>query len=266
MPFQLQKAVRDVVDEVWDTFSSSVRTEMYTNIIQEQESLREYDRDLEKELDKHVDSTTDNVSDNTKDQLSVCIWYRYWSGWLQGGKILGVQYDEERYHRFLRWTTHVPVIFANDEFPIVSMFPTEVHWQNGVLHNENGPSVMFPSGYSMWNIESVPVDEQIVMHPETQTIEEINQEDNEEVRRIRINRFTWLQYLEKSNAKVVDKRKNDIDNQIECLVVDPVGTKRLIVSDPSTARKYVLGVPSEVMTCEEAQSWINHGLKIIHRS
>ncbi len=138
--------------------------------------------------------------------------------------------------------------------------------QRGRLHGEHGPALQWRDGWSIYAIEGVRVPDNVVLTPEEQTIEEIDGESNEEVRRVRIERYGWLRYIERSGATVADTRFNEIDRQRECLMQLKDGTRRLVVSDPSTARIYVLGVPREIQTCEQAQAFLNHGLRIIHRS
>lgn len=138
----------------------------------------------------------------------------------------------------------------------------------GQLHCENGPALAYPDGWSIWAVDGVRVDEQIITSPETQTVKQIKTESNEEVRRIRIERFGWERYLKESGAKRLERRRNDRDAQIEELFRLDDGTQRFVCVDPSTGRRYALGVPSNVKTCQEAQNWINHGgdVYITHRS
>lgn len=141
------------------------------------------------------------------------------------------------------------------EKPIVQKVNSE--WQ---LHCEDGPAMLYEDGLAMWLINGVKVDEQIVMAPETQTLSQINREDNQDVRSIRIERFGWVRYLMESNAKVIDTRKNEIENTMEALMVAPNGDKRLLVTCP-TNRKFALGVPESVNTCYEAQKWLGNGVE-----
>jgi hypothetical protein len=141
---------------------------------------------------------------------------------------------------------------------------------NGVLvaHNETGPSHLWADGFAIWAIHGVLVDSQIVLAPETQTLEQIERETNEEVRRVRIERYGWLRYLKESQAQVVDQRVNERDLQEEMLCRLQDGRQRFVCRDPSTERQYALGVPREITTCEQAQAWLSHGLDrfAIHRS
>ena len=111
-------------------------------------------------------------------------------------------------------------------------------------------------GWSLWHIHGVAVDEQIVMRPETQTLAQIQSEQNAEVRRIRIERFGWIAYLRAAGARVLDRRCNEIDQNHEALLESSDGARVLVCACPSTARMYAMRVPREIKNCTQAQSWL----------
>jgi hypothetical protein len=139
---------------------------------------------------------------------------------------------------------------------------------DGRLHCEYGPALSYIDGLSIFAIHGVRVPESVILAPEKQTIAEIEGENNAEIKRVRIERFGWQRYLTESGAAVVNTRLNDRDAQLETLYRTKDGTRRIVVADPSTGRRYALGVPREVTTCEQAQAWMSHGLDrfAIHRS
>ena len=130
---------------------------------------------------------------------------------------------------------------------------------DGRLHNETGMALAYPDGWGVWALDGVRVDEQIVMRPETQTLAQIDSESNEEVRRLRIERFGWPRYIAESNADCIHSRRNDIDGTSEALVRLKDGSVRLLCACRSTGRVYAVGVPREVATCEQAQNWMAGG-------
>ncbi len=67
--------------------------------------------------------------------------------------------------------------------------------EKGRLHNEAGPAILYPDGWAVYVIDGVRVNEQIVMHPETLTDADINNELNTEVRRIMTQRRATAQSL-----------------------------------------------------------------------
>ncbi len=136
----------------------------------------------------------------------------------------------------------------------------ELHLDDeGRLHNEEGMAVRYRDGWGVWAINGVRVTEQIVMHPETQTTAEIQSEQNEEIKRIRIERFGWEKYLAAVNAVTIDQRHNDIEATDEALLKAD-GMTVLLCACPSTARVYTLEVDPECSTCEEAQNYLRSDL------
>lgn len=137
--------------------------------------------------------------------------------------------------------------------------PCEIHLQDNELHNDSGPAIRYPDGYSLWAITGIviPVEygEQVVMRPETQTLEEIRGEQNEELKRIRIERFGWPRYLEESNAKVIEHRRNEIEQTDEALM-ECEDMRILVCACPSTARVYAMEVPPDTPTCADAQAYL----------
>jgi hypothetical protein len=71
-------------------------------------------------------------------------------------------------------------------------------------HSDDSPSHQWRDGWSLYHIHGIRVTEQIVMRPETLTLEQIANESNSEVRRIMIERFGYEKYLRNSNAKLID--------------------------------------------------------------
>ena len=133
---------------------------------------------------------------------------------------------------------------------------------DGRLHNESGIALAYPDGWGIWALNGVRVDEQIVMRPETQALKQIDNEKNEEVRRLRIERFGWPRYIAESNADCIDSRRNDIDGTTEALVRLKDGSVRLLCACRSTGRTYAVGVLREIATCEQAQVWMAGGSSV----
>lgn len=128
------------------------------------------------------------------------------------------------------------------------------------LHCEDGPSMVWRDGCSVWHIHGVEVDEQIVMAPDTQTLAQIDGDTNQDRRRIRIERYGWLKYVSASKAEIVEFRDNDIDGTSECLMRLGDGRMVLVAACCSTGREYALPVPREIKTCADAQRWLSGGL------
>ena len=141
---------------------------------------------------------------------------------------------------------------------ILSEKPVMCNLLEGVLHSEDSPAVAYKDGFCIWAINGVKVDEQIVLHPKTQTLEQINSEENEEVKRIRIERYGWTDYLEQSEAEVLETkiiRLNSNTTWMESLM-QLNDIKVLCTYDPSTGRPYALEVDPKCKTCQDAQYYL----------
>jgi hypothetical protein len=207
-------------------------------------------------------------------------WYGFYSGGPEWGAwcsylsfvrdFVGWRDDSHASYAFYESAAiHGGPRFMHEKFCLVSLkAKTRLVNDSRQLHCESGPSLEFHCGYRQWNIDGVEVDEQVVLRPETQTLAQIIGEPNEEVRRVRIDRFGWVRFLALSEATVVDARHNDRDNQEEKLFRMSDGRQRFVCVDPSTGRRYALGVPRDLTTCEESQNWMSSGLDkfAIHRS
>jgi len=134
------------------------------------------------------------------------------------------------------------------------------------LHCETGPALI-SDRYHLYFIHGVRVPESVVMSPIT--LDQIKRERNSEVSRILIERYGWVRYLDDIGAVAQHQRHNERDAQDEAMyLMSSDGSRRFVVTDPSTGRRYALGVPREVKTCQDAQNWITHGLdaRAVHRS
>lgn len=69
------------------------------------------------------------------------------------------------------------------------------------LHCVDGPAIQWRDNTCLYYIRGVRVTEQIVMRPETLTVEQIRDERNAEVRRFMIDRFGASEYLRAENAE-----------------------------------------------------------------
>ena len=172
----------------------------------------------------------------------------------------GVELDDKLDY-FLLLAEHTCRVYVQEDTSTVYFCkkPTEVHMQNGLLHNESGASVLFGDGFSTWSLEGHPVTEQIVMAPKTLTIEQIHNEINADIQAIMVDRFGWGDYVEQTDCELLDSRSNDIENTVEALYNTEKFGLRLFCTCP-TGRVFVKGVNRDEVThqtCEAAQNWLS---------
>ena len=118
------------------------------------------------------------------------------------------------------------------------------------LHSEDGPSVEYRDGFSVYSINGVRVPGRVVMSPDSFTVKELREIGNVEVRRIAIERFGVKRYLDESGATTVDM--DTFGGTPRALVRDTDGEQWMIGTDGSTARVYHMSVPREARNCREA--------------
>jgi hypothetical protein len=153
---------------------------------------------------------------------------------------------------------HLTSIFPFKDVCLVCNNPHIIRNEEGRIHNDRGPAIIYRDGLRIWALEDRLVPESVVMHPELQTLDEINSEPNAELRRIRIDRFGWHRYLTERGAKLVDSCIVTTQSGItwmESLVGLPLMTV-LCTYDPSTGKQFALEVDSSITTCKEAQRYL----------
>jgi hypothetical protein len=83
--------------------------------------------------------------------------------------------------------------------------PTHINRDSeGRLHNETGQSIGYETGWGLWHIHGVQVPQLIVERPHEITVEMIDAEENAEVRRVMMNRYSLARYLKDSGAERLD--------------------------------------------------------------
>jgi hypothetical protein len=203
--------------------------------------------------------------DNLRYYLSSDFLYSYW---LQGSLAYAeaciahdIDVDMESVELLRDFGQMISCAIVYDGVAIVSENPVEVHWdaENECLNNPKGPAIRYKDDFSVWAIGGVIVDEQIVMRPETQTLEQINSEEDQEVKRLRITGYGWDKYCQEMNATVLDVKTVQLPNTNSMWMESLMGLenmKVLFTYDPSTGRPYALEVDPRCNTCEEAQEYL----------
>jgi hypothetical protein len=156
---------------------------------------------------------------------------------------------------FTRFVNAIHTVFIDAENPIIVRSPVRIVHNDTFISNDTGPSFQYKDGLTLWIIDDLVVDEQLIMRPETQTIKQIEAEENADIRSIRISRYTWLRYLREIGAETIDYNENAVEGTIEALYVLSDKSKRLVVTCP-TGRPFAMGVPQEIVNCQQARTWL----------
>ena len=245
---QLDSQLISQIDyQLYSQLKSQIDYQLYSQL--KSQLISQIDSQLKSQLDSQIDSQLSS-------QLYLSVWWRAWSATYEAAKILGVDFDCQIYEAFVSWCRNCPFVIGSEEIVFCSKNPSEIHWQDDFLHNESGPAVLYRDGFSIYSINGVQLDEQIVMSPETQTVEQIQSDNNADRRAIRIERFGWTRYLKTIQAECIESTKNEVEGTIEAIYRTPHDGTRFIATCP-TGRVFVMGVPEETMTCVEARNYLN---------
>lgn len=155
-----------------------------------------------------------------------------------------------------------------DEVCILTHRHTEVHLDDQQrLSNNKGLAVKYRDGSGIWVIDGLAVDEQIVMRPETQTLSQMENESNADIKAVRIAQYGWSRYIEEAGAEVLDKQRNDVEGTLEVLCKLKDGSHKLLTTC-AKGITVVIGVSDWCQTCEQVRDWLSPiaGLNIVGRT
>ena len=192
----------------------------------------------------------------------------------------------EKYAPWEESAIHGSFRYLHEKFCIVSDFPSALLTdQNHRPHNPDGPSHAWRDGWCLYHANGVRVPAQVILAPETLTAEQITKEQNQEVRRIMIERMGWERFCTVCKMKTI--HEDTLEAQFPTVpvseLVEPgqrfvyeyrggVEKAELLeaeditdfedrplrfvrLTDPSTGRKYTIRVPHDIERCYAGVGW-----------
>ncbi|HEY9758460.1 MAG TPA: hypothetical protein V6C97_25060 [Oculatellaceae cyanobacterium] len=142
---------------------------------------------------------------------------------------------------------------------VVCDSPMEAHLDNNdMLHNENGPALKFRDGSEVFAIHGAVLPNNVIRDTATITVEQIDKEPNAEVRRILIQRYGEIRYLQDSGATEIDSDDYGTLYKKPLLGDEPMVIVKVKNSTPEpdgTFKHYYLRVPPYVTTARAAVAW-----------
>ena len=153
--------------------------------------------------------------------------------------------------------------WALDGLAVVSERPlVALTDDRGRLHAERGPAVAWSDGLEVWAWHGVLVDRDVVMTPESITVQAIDAERNIERRRVLIERFGEERLVREGGAKLADEDETGRLWRREMPMSWPrdeaVVMVEVVNSTPEpdgSRRTYFLRVPPTTATAREAVAW-----------
>ena len=192
----------------------------------------------------------------------------------------------EKYQPWEDCAIHGSFRYLHEKFCIVSDFPSALKTDsNHRPHCEDGPSHAWRDGCQLAHWHGVRVPLHVIMAPETITAEQITQEQNQEVRRVMIERMGWERFCTVCQMRVLHEDTleaqfptvpvSDLVEPGQRFVYDYRGgvekaelleaegikdfedrpLRFVRLTDPSTGRQYTLRVPHDMERCYQAVGW-----------
>jgi hypothetical protein len=252
---------------LWENLGANLRANLWANL---RENLRE---NLWENLGENLRA---NLWENLRENLRENVWENflyfdtYWWGQMDAYWVafylftqeMGICYNDQDRKKL---KLHAEIcqsacwFWPYDQIVFVSDRPSLIKKdEGGRLHSDNSPALLFRDGYALWFVHGVVVTEQIVMLPETITIDQIEKESNLEVRRVIIERFGQTRYLQESGAVAIHQDEFGMLYRKEIKDDEPLVMVKVINSTPEsdgTFKDYFLRVPPNIKTAHEAVAW-----------
>jgi hypothetical protein len=149
--------------------------------------------------------------------------------------------------------------FPTTAFVIVSERPSTFVIEDFDLSCRTGPAIEWVDGMRLYYVSGYMLPAHVIEDPQSQALDEMLNEENQEIKRIRIEMYGWDKFMVDTGAKVIDTQvASSLDGKtqwLEALMANEDHTILMTV-DPSTGRNYALEVPQSVTTCHDAQKWL----------
>jgi hypothetical protein len=179
--------------------------------------------------------------------------------------VLGISYDEQ-YNNIINlwydiskscfwWFPYKGICIVCNK-PEICKF--EPNGESPRVHSERGPAIGFRDGWSIYSWHGILVDKHIIDQPETITVEEIEKEENAEVRRIQVERYGLSKYIKDSGSSEISR---DIYGRLwrkELKGDEAIVMLEVLNASPEpdgSYKTYFLRVPPIMTSPKEAVAW-----------
>mgnify|MGYP006980371243 CR=1 FL=1 len=246
--------------QVWDQVRDQVRAQVWSQVgdqVRAQVGAQVWDQ----VWDQVRDQVWDQVGVVTKDGFSnygvsslwseftaLVTFFRDVCGW-GNAEILGTFEINEALVSSVGWTWwHQNVLALSDR-------PKSIKRDNNNrLHCENGPSIEYRDGWSLWHWHGVSIPKEWVLDKSCITPEIALTWKNIEQRRAACEILGWKHILAALNARVIDADEDEVGTLLEADIPDS-GLERFLKVKCGTGREFVLPVPREMQTAVQANLW-----------
>lgn len=154
-------------------------------------------------------------------------------------------------------------IFWHEDVAIICNRPNQINLdEEGRLHCEDGPSVSYRDGWSLYRYHGVTVPKYVIEEPWKITVDLIESEENVEVRRVMIERYDsgddGRNYLMDTGATLLDTHPTGNLFTKEMVDDEDITMLQVVNSSPEpdgSFKKYYLRVPPTITKAKDAVAW-----------
>lgn len=220
--------------------------------------------------ERNPSATEKRIKGSIKKEFSLqdCVFGQHEAGWLSFYDFFMSETDVkdlEKLDGILAVARSCGWVWCFDTVCVVSRKPVVCRVNdNNQLHCVDGPAVAYEDGTKVYAYDGVIMDEDTIIHPENITVDAINDTENEEQKRIKIEIYGTSKFLTDIKASIVDLDMIKInpydsgsDSIPRALIKDKNGNYYLAGTDGSTHRTYYMNVPNTCKTCVEAHNAIS---------
>jgi hypothetical protein len=146
--------------------------------------------------------------------------------------------------------------FPSEDFCIITAKPCSINLDDqGRLHSEDSYAIEYLDGCAYCSFHGVRVPDYVILEPEKITVEDIDSEQNIEVRRVKITQYGQEKYIMDSDAKLIHEDdwgklyRKDLGEDEPIVMVKVVNS----TAEPDGSFKdYFIRVRPDVTTAHEA--------------
>jgi hypothetical protein len=168
-------------------------------------------------------------------------WYLYWLSFYDFPRELsGFKYDAKSNRELDIWiklsksvggfAPYDGICFVCERHQILTLD------ERGRFHNETGPALKFSDGYSLYSWHGIRLNQEVVENPIS--LEQIEKEDNAEVRRFMITRYGQAKYLLDSKAEKIHEDDFGVLYKKEIANDEPLMMVKVVNSTPEPDGSY----------------------------
>jgi len=179
--------------------------------------------------------------------------------------MIGVEFDNEKYDLFTNFISEVNFIIPYKGVAFISHKPTEIHWENKLLHKDGDKAVKYKDGYGLYCLNGVTVPEYLALTPESELdIEFFKKEKNADIKAEFIRKYGIDRM--KALGKKIDSWENYktdewwVNSEYELIDMSNIFTSadyapHINMRNMTTGIYHLEGVDPECKTLEEAMNW-----------